>query len=109
MKILLIMGVRRLGNFFKESTVKMANKFDIPREAIENIPKITIIGDEELTIENHGGILSFTDNEIIVKTCIGKIILKGTNFEIAYLSETTITVSGVFISFNLERHGDVDE
>lgn len=98
-----------MGNFFRESTAKMANKFDIPREAIEKIPKITIIGDEELTIENHGGILSFTDNEIRVKTCLGKMILKGRNFEIAYLSETTITVSGVFISFNLERRGDVDE
>lgn len=97
-----------MGNNFRESKLKIAEKFEIPIEVVEDISKISIIGDEEITIENHKGILSFTDREIIINTSLGKIMVKGINFEISYLSQSTITIKGSFSSFKVER-SDVDD
>ena len=44
-------------NKIEKSREVIAEKLDIPKDIILNMPKITIIGQEEITIENHKGIV----------------------------------------------------
>ncbi|AJA48373.1 sporulation protein YqfC [Clostridium pasteurianum DSM 525 = ATCC 6013] len=80
----------------------LAEKLDIPADVILNIPKITIVGNDEITIENHQGILQFSDNFIRIKSSLGNIGIEGSNFEILFISGTTIVLSGVFKSMEYE-------
>ena len=48
-------------NKAKES---LADQLDLPRDIMLNIPKISIIGNNEITIENHKGIVFFGDKEV---------------------------------------------
>lgn len=88
----------------KISKVKkdLAEKLDIPRDIILNIPKIIIVGNDEITIENHQGILQFSDNFIRIKSSLGNIGIQGSDFEILFISGTTIVLSGAFKSVEYE-------
>lgn len=77
---------------------ELAKSLDIPRDIALNIPKITIVGDEEITIDNHKGILKFKDDLIEIKSTLGSISIKGTDFEILFISDNTIVLSGKFQS-----------
>lgn len=76
----------------------IAEKLDLPRDVVLNIPKITITGDNEINIENHKGIIVFNSNEIKINSNVGIITVKGTNFEILFIGGSTITMSGKFTS-----------
>ena len=47
----------------------LAEKLDIPIDVMIDIPKIILLGKEELTIENHKGIIAFSEKEIKVLFC----------------------------------------
>lgn len=80
----------------------LSEKFDLPKDIIMNLPKITIIGDSEITIENHKGIILFERSIIKINTKAKIINIEGENFEILYIGESTITISGKFKSISYE-------
>ena len=77
-------------------------KLDLPKDVILNLPKITIVGDSEITIENHKGIILFERNIIKINTKVKVINIEGENFEILYIGDSTITISGKFQSVGYE-------
>lgn len=86
----------------RESIINKKNrileKIDLPKDVVMDLPKITIVGDNEITIENHEGIESFEDECIKIKTNNGIIKIEGQNFEILYIASETIVLSGKFKS-----------
>lgn len=80
----------------------ISEKLDISKDIILEVPKIIIIGKEEITIENHKGIIVFEKNIIRVKTKIKTIKILGENFEIIYIGESTLSIKGEFISIEYE-------
>lgn len=80
----------------------LSEKLDISKDIILEVPKITIIGKEEITIENHKGIIVFEKNIIRVNTKIRVIKIVGENFEIIYIGESTLSIKGEFISIEYE-------
>ncbi|CAM2846548.1 sporulation protein YqfC [Hathewaya histolytica] len=92
-----------MGKLIKNSKMKIAKTFDMPREALFDIPRFTITANKEITVENHKGILSFKKEKIKLKTSIGDISIKGNDFEILFLGANTITLSGKFTSLDYER------
>ena len=80
----------------------LSEKFDLPKDVIMNLPKITIIGDSEITIENHKGIILFERSIIKINTKAKIINIEGENYEILYIGESTITISGKFKSISYE-------
>ena len=87
-------------NKAKES---LADQLDLPRDIMLNIPKISIIGNNEITIENHKGIVFFGYKEVRVNSNVGLISIIGEEFEILYLGGSTMTISGKFKTINYER------
>lgn len=80
----------------EKSREALAKKLDLPIEVMLNMPKITIIGRSEITIENHSGIILFEREIIKIKTKLNPIVINGEDFEILYIGESTITISGKF-------------
>ncbi|MBB6624300.1 sporulation protein YqfC [Clostridium gasigenes] len=78
-------------------------KFDLPKDVILDVPKIIVIGDREITIENHKGIIVFERNIIKINSRFGPITINGENFEILYIGSSTTTISGKFKSIAYER------
>lgn len=85
---------------------KLADKLDIPRDILLNMPKITVIGNEEITIENHQGILKFCEEFIKIKCCYGNMYVNGDNLQIIFISGKTIVLGGKFKSVEYEGRND---
>lgn len=87
---------------FEKSRDVIAEKFDLPKDVVLNLPKITIVGNNEITIENHKGIILFERDIIKVNTKVKIVNIEGENFEILYIGDSTITISGRFKSVSYE-------
>lgn len=91
-----------MGDKLNKSRELIVEKFDFPKDVILDVPKILIIGDQEITIENHKGIIVFERNMIKINSRFGPIAIKGEDFEILYIGSSTTTISGKFKSIVYE-------
>ena len=80
------------------------NKYlELPREAISNVPKITIIGFDEILIENFNGILEYENFFVRISTDIGNININGFNLKLNQMSDSDISVTGKIENVDLEN------
>ena len=82
---------------------KIDKLLEIPAEVYTNQPKITIIGFDELIIENFKGILEYEEYYVRIKTHIGIINLNGYGFNLENMSNDDIKVKGKIESIEFER------
>lgn len=89
-------------NKFIKTKEALAEKLDLPRDVVLNIPKITITGSNELTIENHKGVVLFEEKKMKINSNVGLITIYGQSLEILFMGGSTLTVSGYFKSIVYE-------
>ena len=53
---------------------KTAEAFDLPGDVVAGLPRVELLGDRQLRMENHRGILAYGEEEIHVSG--GKLIVK---------------------------------
>lgn len=87
---------------------KINSVLEVPRELTDNNPKITIIGFDEMLIENYKGILEYEEFYIKVSTNIGNININGFNLNLQQVTEDDILVKGTIESFDVDRILDDD-
>lgn len=80
----------------------LAEKLDLPRDVVLNLPKITVIGSNEITVENHKGVVLFEEKKMKINSNVGLLTIYGQNFEILFMGGSTLTVSGNFKSMVYE-------
>jgi len=84
--------------------MKNLNKIlDIPREVSGKIPKITIMGFDEILIENFKGILEYDDFFARINTHIGNVNIKGHRLKLNQMTEDDICVCGKIENIELEE------
>ena len=86
----------------RKNREKKLNKLDFPSDISLDLPKIIVIGNREITIENHKGIMAFENNMVKINSRIGPIIVKGEKFEILFIGETSMTINGIFKGISYE-------
>ena len=93
-----------MDNKFNNAKETIAERLSFPKEIIMDLPKLTFIGNKEIDIENHKGIIMFKEEELKVKTNFGTITIKGADFEILFISGSNIVLSGIIEAVLMERH-----
>jgi sporulation protein YqfC len=83
---------------FYKAKETIAEKLDIPRDIVMNLPKITVTGDNEIIIENHKGVILFEERQVKINSTIGMIEINGSRFEVLFMGGNTLTLSGKFKS-----------
>jgi sporulation protein YqfC len=83
----------------------MANKMDLPQDVMMDLPRITMIGQIHVYIENHRGLLVFTDKELRLLLKQGQLLIKGKSFVIKTILPEEILLEGkidqvIYISDN---------
>ena len=87
----------------KNSINKM---LEMPREIYTKEPKISLIGFDEMIIENYKGILEYEDYFVKINTYIGNININGFNLKLENMSEDDIKIRGKIDSVDIERKVD---
>lgn len=90
-----------------ENKSSRLNKIDkileLPKEIYSNIPKISILGFDEMVIENYKGILEYEEFFVRISTYIGIVNINGYNLKLENMTDDDIKVTGKIESFELER------
>lgn len=72
----------------------MADFLEIPKDLVMDLPKLTVVGRNELYLENHKGIIEFTSQRIRINLSRGFLELQGENLEIKALLPDEMKVQG---------------
>jgi sporulation protein YqfC len=80
----------------KKEKVKrnIASALALPKEIVLDLPMITILGNEELTIENYKGVIEYGDESVRVNTTRGVIRIEGRKLILKQITTEVISVSG---------------
>lgn len=92
---------------------KMQNKInrllEIPQEVTTNIPKITVLGFEQMLIENYKGILEYQNFYIRLNTYIGILNINGKDLYLQEMTTDDLMVTGKIESIDFESITDEEE
>lgn len=72
----------------------ITNKMDLPADVMMDLPRITMIGQIHIYIENHRGLLAFKDNEVRLLLKQGQLLIKGESFVIKTILPEEILLEG---------------
>ncbi len=86
---------RKLNNFKNE----ISETLELPKEITLDLPKITLVGNLQLNIENHKGIIEYTSQQIRVSSNSGMIKIIGKNLYIKTIIKEEIIIIGQIDSF----------
>lgn len=68
--------------------------FELPKEITLNMPKINMIGNNQMLVENHRGIIEYTPSLIRVNSTIGVIRIQGNELSLRNIGAEDIMISG---------------
>lgn len=72
----------------------MAEFLDIPKDLVLDLPKVTVVGRNELYIENHRGIIEYNLNRLRVNLSRGFLEIEGSDLEIKALMADEMKITG---------------
>ncbi len=73
---------------------KVTEILELPKEIVLNMPKLTMLGNGDLIVENYKGILEFDDGLIRLNTTSGVIKVTGVNILIKEITLESIMIFG---------------
>lgn len=85
------MGTKRKREGILEKTAEV---FDLPGDLVAGLPRVELVGNRELRMENHRGILAYGTEEIHISG--GKLILKirGEDLELRSMNAGELLITG---------------
>ncbi|MDO9534294.1 MAG: sporulation protein YqfC [Bacillota bacterium] len=88
------MSSKEFGEERKKWREHAADFFELPKELLLNLPRVTLIGNLQLYLENYGGIIEYNDELLRLKIKGGEIIVKGKNLTIKNFFGEEIFIEG---------------
>ena len=85
----------------KESLLERASQaLDLPGDALAGMPRIELLGDRELRMEYHRGILAYVTKEIHISG--GKLVVRvrGTGLELRSMNPAELLITGQILSLD---------
>ncbi len=90
---------RRKKGSFKEV---VADFFELPHEVVLDLPRITLVGNVQLYIENHRGVIAYDENEVRLAVKSGEIVVSGEGLHIKNLLEEELLIKGLIKGLSYE-------
>lgn len=72
----------------------VTQNMELPADVMMDLPRITMIGQIHIYIENHRGLLTFSDTEIRLLLKQGQLLVKGEAFVIKTIMPEEILLEG---------------
>lgn len=80
---------------------RTAEVFDLPADAVAGVPRLELVGDGELRVENHKGILAYGREEIHVSGGIYLIKVMGQELELRAMTGLELLITGKITQITL--------
>jgi len=81
------------------------NVLEIPQDVALNLPRITMVGNLQLIIENHKGIVEYTEKKIRVLVTRGYLEINGENLILRNIYSDEIMINGEIAGIKIAISG----
>lgn len=98
------MSLRDLQRKFKK---QVSDFFEIPSDVMLDLPKIVLVGNLQVFIENHRGIVEYTAVKVRVQVGEGEVGIAGANLMLRNIKTDEICVEGQIKSLIFLEPGEV--
>lgn len=83
--------------------VRASRALDLPGDIMAGLPRLELIGDGELRMESHKGILAYGPEEIHISGGKMVIMVKGSELELRAMNPTELLITGRITAIELAR------
>ena len=74
---------------------EVAELFDLPGEMVGTLPHLELLGDKQLFVERHRGILRYQPESLDVNTAAGVLRIRGRELSILAMTAEALRLGGV--------------
>ncbi len=74
--------------------LRASRLFDLPADAVAGVPRIEVLGDEELRMSPHRGILAYGPEEIHISGGNLVVRVRGTGLELRAMTPAELLITG---------------
>lgn len=82
---------------------KMSELLELPKDIVLNVPKLTMVGNADLLIENFKGIIEYDNDRIRINTNSGIVKITGEGLRIKEITSEDLMVNGDISSLEFLR------
>lgn len=73
---------------------RVSRRFAIPQELLSDAPLVQMHGRQSVSVENHGGILEYTQELVRILVRRGNVCVIGTGMEIFRMTKRVVEIRG---------------
>ncbi|MCA0754590.1 sporulation protein YqfC [Paenibacillus sp. N4] len=84
--------MRHIKRKFRKMTAEL---LDMPHDVVYDLPRLTMIGDRQLYIENHRGVIHFSNERLRLSLSNGELEVNGSELVIRTIWTEEVFVEGV--------------
>ncbi len=82
---------------------KLVKTLDVPEDVFFNSPRITMMSNKELRLENYTSILLYEENQVSVATKDVILTIQGEDFSIEIITDDEFTLAGKISSMEFSQ------
>lgn len=71
-----------------------AELFDLPADVVAGLPRLELVGDRELYLEGHRGLLAYSETQIDANTGSGVLRVRGTELTLLAMTAEELRIGG---------------
>ena len=86
----------------KDLVDSISERLAIPPEAMSSVPLIQLRGKKSLCVENHNGILEYSDTMVKITVRGGSLLVRGSDIFICHMSKKCLKMHGRIVGLELE-------
>lgn len=72
----------------------LADLLELPKDLVLDLPRITIVGQQELALENHKGIIEYDSEQIKINLARGYLEIDGESLELKFIMQDELSIVG---------------
>lgn len=73
---------------------KFTEVLELPKELVLDLPKLTMVGNKDMMIENYKGVIEYGSARIRINTGLGAVKITGEGLELKEITSEDIIISG---------------
>ncbi len=78
----------------KQRLAEGIRKVGLPEEVLLDVPRVVLMGDQRVIIENHKGIVEYAGQSVRVRTACGLMEIQGNDLRLEYFGASDLVVLG---------------
>ena len=79
----------------------VAELFDLPADIVAGLPHLEMVGNRQLFLERHTGILGYSEEQIDVNTVSGVVRIRGQRLTLVAMTAEEVRIGGVISAVEL--------